>query len=185
MKIYQTNCDISDLEDSILQSIERFREKRPINLQFLIMDKVQSGVLDLIRKNLNPDKFECLIKWYLKKVGATDVVIPSKNSKKEGDVDVIATFEKIKAIIYVQAKYHKGGTETSSWALEQITKFTHSRDSLDDGYAKITWVVSSADGFTSECEEAAKTANVLLIDGGQLASMLIEAGISNINNAFK
>ena len=185
MKIYQTNSDISDLKANILQSIEMFRIKKPINLQSLIIDNVQSGVLELIKKHLNPDKFEYLIKWYFEKVGATDVIIPSKtkNANEKGDVDIIATFEKIKTIIFVQAKYHT--EETSSWALNQISEFKNSREAMDDGYSKIAWVVTSADKFSDECYDLAKNANVLLINGPQLVTMLIEAGISNINNAFK
>ncbi len=50
--------------------------------------------------------------------------------------DVIATFEKIKTIIFVQAKFHKG--KTSSWAIEQISDFMTSRAAMDDGYSKIS-----------------------------------------------
>lgn len=183
MKIRQTNSDISDLKDSITNAMEMYTAQRPINLESLIIENSQNLVHELIKQNLNDQKFEELIKWYFKNVGATDVFIPSKKSREEGDVDVIATFEKIKTIIFVQAKFHKG--KTSSWAIEQISDFMASRAAMDDGYSKISWVVSNADKFTTKCYEKAKLANVLLINGPQFAKMLIEAGVLNINEAFK
>jgi len=183
MKIFQTNSDISDLKDNITQAMEMFEAKQPINLESLIIENSQNLIHELIKQNLNDQKFEELIKWYFKNVGATDVFIPSKQSGKEGDADVIATFEKIKTIIFVLAKFHRG--KTSTWAIEQISDFLSSRAAMDDGYSKISWVVSNANKFTSECYEKAKLANVVLIDGLQFAKMLIEAGTLNINDAFK
>ena len=76
IKIYQTNCDISDLEKNIIQAIEMFKAKEPINLASLIIEKSQNLVHELIRAKLNDQKFEQLIKWYFYKVDATEVYIP-------------------------------------------------------------------------------------------------------------
>lgn len=79
----------------------------------------------IIDDRLTPDKFEQLVKWYLKQIGASDVYIPSKNEKGKNDgadADVIATFENLKVrLIYVQVKYHKGCT--SDWAIKQISEY--------------------------------------------------------------
>ncbi len=47
----------------------------------------------------------------MEKIGAEYSIIPAKNKpgKKDGaDADIIAEFENIKHIIYIQAKHHEG-----------------------------------------------------------------------------
>lgn len=184
MKIQNTNACISDLEQSIKTAIIAYNNKKPINLYSLIIETAKNEVLDIIKSQLNPDKFELLIQWYFRKIGASKVYIPAKNeSDKSGDADIIATFEPIKTIIYVQAKFHDG--ETNSWALEQINEYKEYKDSsMDDGFSKIAWVISSADSYSNDCEELAKNYKVQLVNGIQFATLLLEAGISNINEAF-
>ena len=59
-----------------------------------ILEKITPQVLKSLKSELNPDKFENLVKFYFEKNGATDVYIPAKNEKgKEGDADVVAIFE--------------------------------------------------------------------------------------------
>lgn len=186
MKIRQANGNISDLKENIEQAIEAFNLKEPINLHALIHKKAKEEVLLLIRSKLNADKFERLVQWYLKKAGATNVDIPPKNDpgKEAGDADIIGTFEPIKTIIYVQAKYHIGVTDI--FAFEQINDYKSSKQAIDDGYAIIRWVVSSADSFSEDCKkEAAANAHIILIDGPSFASMLLEIGISSLDDAFK
>jgi len=186
MKIRQTNADITDLKDSIEEALTAYKEKKPLNIYSQIVEKTSRQILDTIQSKLNPDKFERLVEWYFKRIGAT-AVIPSKNeSGKEGDADVVATFEFIKTIIYTQVKFHSRGTETDSWAIEQINdyKSQKDRDEIDNGYSKIAWVISSGDRFSDEAKDLAKTANIQLFDGKTFATMLLEAGIANLNGAI-
>lgn len=183
LKIRIVNSNINNIKDSVDYAIENYKLDKPINLHSLIIEHTKNEVLSLIRRKLNPEKFEKLIKWYLKKAGASNVEIPSSNIRdKEGDADIIATFEQIKTIIYVQAKYHDG--ETSKWALEQINEYKSAKEDTDDDYTKIAWVVSSADTYSEECQTSAKETGVVLIDGPTLATMLIGIGISSLDNAF-
>ncbi len=180
MKIRQTNANITDLKSNIEAAIKAYEKNEPINIYSKILKQTKETILNTIKKELNPDKFEKLIKWYFEKVGATEVYIPAKNeSDKEGDADVVATFDNIKVIIYAQVKFHGG--ETSDWAIEQIKDYRNNKESMDDGYSKVAWVVTSANKFTNECYEYAKENHVQLIDGSQFATMLIEAGIKNID----
>ena len=183
MKIRQTNADISDLYESIKKAISSCNENKPINLYSSILESNLESTFSIIKRELNPDKFERLISWYFKKSGSTDVYIPPKNkSDKEGDADVIATFEPIKTIIYVQAKFHRG--ETSSWALEQIRNYQDSKEKDDDGYSKISWVISTADSFSDECYSQAKMNKVQLIEGKEFTRMLLNIGISGLSDVF-
>lgn len=136
MKIRQTNGSINDLKKSIEKSIANYVENRPIHLHSIIVDKTANVVLDAIKTELNPDKFEKLVKTYFKTVGANDVTIPPKNARdKEGDADIVAVFENIKLIIYTQAKFHKG--KVNEYGINQILDYKTNKESIDDGYNKI------------------------------------------------
>lgn len=186
MKYRMTTVKISDLNDSIEKARKAHEAGKPINLHAQITAAAVAVIRDEVRGSLNPDKLERLVQWYLKRVGASDVYIPSKNeADKEGDADVIATFEPLRLIIYVQAKFHQG--ETSTWALDQINAYRNKKDrrentaDTDTEYSHIRWVVSTGDRFSEDCRRQAAETNVRLIDGERFAAMLLEAGIAGLD----
>lgn len=185
MKFRGTNIDCSDLRESIVAALDGFSKNRPINLHAQILDAGQEQVCKLLQQKLIPGKLEALICWYFKSLGASEVSIPAKNeSGKEGDGDIIATFEPLRTIYYVQAKHHTGNTD--HWAIEQITAYTDQKSatSTNDGYTHIPWVVSTAEGFSDEAVRLAAQHGVLLINGPELARMILETGISGLDSAF-
>ncbi|MFW5983084.1 MAG: restriction endonuclease [bacterium] len=180
MKIRQTNSSINDLNKSIEKSIANYIENRPIHLHSIIVEKTANLVLDAIKAELNPDKFEKLVRTYFKTIGANEVTIPSKNARdKEGDADIVAVFENIKLIIYIQAKFHKG--KVNEWGTNQILDYKTNKESIDDGYNKIAWVITSADTFNDEAEKIATENEIQLIDGLEFSKMLLNAGINLLN----
>lgn len=183
MKIRQTNADISDLAESINKIINA---DTPINLYASLIDTLAEKLLDIIKTQLNPDKFELLVKWYFNKIGATNTYRPAKNSsdKYDGaDADIVAEFEPLKIIFYVQAKLHDG--RTSQWAVEQISKYKNQHEFAAGDYFIIPWVISTADSFSNEAVVIAQNNNVRLIGGIEFAQMLIDSGITDINKAFE
>lgn len=185
MKIRQTNADITDLKMDVENVIEAFAEKKPLNFYAQAIDAMELNLLKTLQTKLNDTKLEKLIKWYLYKLGANEVSIPSKNEsgKKDGaDADVIATFEPLLTILYIQAKHHVG--ETSDWAVEQIAKYKEQKQDAEDEYTYLAWVVSTGDKFSDEAVNSAKVAGIRLINGRQLVKMLIDIGIDGINKAF-
>lgn len=183
MKVRQTNLEISDLEESIIKAINSFETNKPINLHGIMLDNFSKQTLNIIKKELNPDKLEKLIAWYFKRVGANSVSIPAKNDRdKEGDADVIASFDPINTTIYVQAKFHEN--ETSSWAVDQITQYKKYMESSNDDYSSLGWVISTADKFNEDSVNMAKANGIRLINGEDFCTMLLEAGIMNLNDAF-
>ena len=185
MKIRQTNANINDLQKNVEEALKAFKEKKPINIYAQIVEKVSLQILDTIHSVLNPDKFESLVKLYFQRIGATSVYIPPKNEReKEGDADVIATFEPLKTIIYTQVKFHED--ETSAWAIEQITDYKSKRDKdgLDDGYSKIAWAISSCTNFSEEALNMAKESKTQLIDGKTFVTMLLDVGIASLNGVI-
>ncbi len=182
MKIRRTNTDITDIKESVTKAIDLYTKEKPINLEKIIMGDIPNNVLSIITKELNPNKLENLVKKYLEKSGATEVQKPAKNEKnKAGDADVVATFEPIKTIIYVQVKFHEG--ETDEWALEQITNYRdYKKENEDDGYSKLAWVITTAEKFTDECYKKAEEENVQLINGEEFTQMILEVGLSNLGS---
>jgi hypothetical protein len=189
MKTHWTTSDISDLQDSVDRAIAAHRSNSPINLHTTLLEQHTQATLDAICRVLNPDKFEQLIKWYFEKVGA-QVEIPAKNKRdKEGDADIVAIFEPLKIIIYVQAKYHTG--ETDAWAVKQIKDYRDKKnaelkeaDIMDDGYLRIAWVVSTANKFSEKCISLANQNRVLLLNGKDFVRLLLNAGIEGLDTAF-
>ena len=185
MKYRMTNTHISDLEESVEKAITSFEKNKPINLYSDILEKISPHVLKSLESELNPDKFESLVKFYFEQNGATDVYIPPKNeSRKEGDADVIAIFEPIKIIIYAQVKFHDVKSDTNKWAVEQIKDYRNNKEAMDDDYTKIAWVITSANEFTEDCKLIAQEEKVHLIDGNRFAEMIIEAGILELNKTI-
>lgn len=181
MKMRSTNAGIPDLAENLHRAVEAFKADRPINLKAELLEKSIDTWQSVIRKELNPDKFERLVKWYFLQVGATEVVIPPKNHQdKSGDVDVTAVFESIRTIISTQVKFHQG--ETSDWAIQQIQDFAQSQESLSDGYNRQYWVVSTADTFSETALNLAKETNVQLICGKEFVGMLLNAGIGGLES---
>lgn len=180
MKIRQTNSSINDLKKSIEKSIKNYKENRPIHLHSIIVEKTANIILDTIKTKLNPNKFEKLVKVYFKTIGANEVTIPAKNEKdKKGDADIVAVFENIKLIIYIQAKFHKG--KVDEWGTNQILDYKTNKESIDDGYNKIAWVITSADTFNDEAEKIATENEIQLIDGLEFSKMILNAGINLLN----
>lgn len=185
MKVRQTNVWIDGLRDAVESALHAYKKNKPINIGNDIIEATTPKILDLIKTKITPDKFEHLVKYYFKRVGAHSVQIPAKNeADKQGDADVIAVFETIKTIIYIQVKHHDG--QTDEWAARQISEYVENKENeaQDDGYTRVMWVVSSADSFSDACVEMAKKEKVQLINGTEFTKMLIEAGVMNLSNVL-
>ena len=180
MKIRQTNADISELRGNLDEALGAYRKEVPLTLYDEAIEPTRGELLKAIHRSLNADKFEQLIGWYFKRLGAT-VSIPAKNQRdKEGDADVIASFDALKFTVYVQAKYHKG-TTTGQPAIEQITSYAEwaaERDCNEDTTAN--WVISSASIFDEASEKLARLEGVMLINGEEFAQMLLDAGLAGL-----
>lgn len=189
LKVRQTNVCINDLQDSVLKALDGFLSNKPIHFRNEINDVIPN-ICSIIQTKLNPDKFEYLVKWYFERIGASSVVIPPKNPSNKvdyEDVDVIATFDLLKTIYYVQAKHHDH-RRTDSWGADQISHLKELEsikdDRQDDGYTKVYWLLSSSELFTEECVNKAKETNVQLIDGNMFSSMLLDAGFLGVGDVL-
>ncbi len=182
MKIRQTTADITDLKESINKAIECYKQKKPLNIYSDIVNNTSKIILETIKNISNPNKLEEIVKWYFERINANTVDIPAKNSPhKVGDADVVATFEAINTIIYVQVKHHNNVENT--WAIQQIQAYKEQKDSVDDGYSKIGWVISLADRYNEDAINLAKENGIILVNGLEFAEMLLNVGIANLDMA--
>lgn len=188
LKMRQTNGSIDDIKQSVKETIKALDEKKPINFYDNSIDNLVPLLQERLDKDLNPDKFELLVKRYMEKLGANAFISPKNQAGKEdyADADVIAYFDNINVAILIQAKHHK--SETDGWAVEQIKKYKEQLESpdypLDDGvngYTYILWVISTCSGYTEEAKKLAKDNNVKLINGKDFAKMILQQGLQNID----
>lgn len=180
MKIRQTNADITDICDSVINAIAAFRQNKPINIKERIMEKSAPEILNLIKQLADDTKFEELVGHYLKSIGADDIITPSKNGSAtdKGDADKIAVFENIKTIIMVQIKKHEGITD--QWAIQQIKTF---RENLhyDDDYSTQMWIISTCDDYSEEAKKEAESVGVRLINGIEFCKMILNTGLKGLD----
>lgn len=175
MKIRQTNACIDDIAGSIRNAILAFRDNKPVDLKESILESTVQTVLDQIRNLLNDTKFETLVEYYLKSIGANRVETPWKGESPsgEGDADRVAYFDQLGFAIMVQVKKHFD--KTDDWAVSQIKAYGKNHHFGE--YATSLWVISSADGFSEEAVKLAAEENIRLIDGPRFARMILEAGL--------
>lgn len=184
MKMRHPNGMINDIKDSIEESIQNCITDNPINLHFIIQNEVSNNVLDIIKSKLNPDKFEILVKKYFETIGADNVYIPAKNeSGKQGDADIVAVFEKLRLIIYAQAKFQSG--EIDDWGINQIIDYKNDKELKVDGYNQIAWVVTTADKFNENAVKTATKNSLQLVNGIEFSKMLLDAGLSSLSDFSK
>lgn len=178
MKIRQTNAEITDIKESVEYARNAYEKKKPINLKEQIVDETAPKLLDLIDKLTNDIKFENLVEWYLKSLGAR-VETPSKNESKteDGDADKVGYFENIKTAIMVQVKKHEGTTD--DWAVQQIKAFKANHNYGD--YHTQMWVISSCRTFSDQAKNMAEAEGIRLIDGIEFAKMILDAGLEGMS----
>lgn len=180
MKTRNTNADISDLKRNLEEALEAYKNNQPLNFRSDAMKCLAPKLLKMICDRLNSKKFELLLKSYFERIGANNVSIPPRNQKgREGDADIIASFDRIRVTIYIQAKLHGPNTRTNEWAVKQIVDYKDWKKRVGNRSDEhnLCWVVSTCDDFTEECKQIARANGVVLINGIEFAEMLLDAGI--------
>ena len=116
---------------------------------------------------------------YMKKIGATSVLIPTSENDDNDEADVIAQFSKLKVRFYVHIRSREDYTD--AWAFRQILNYDEQHKACFDaklGITNIPWVITAANGFNKEgIKLEAQKRHVRLINGKEFANMLTEAGM--------
>ena len=167
MKCRQTNLCIDDLKEEV----DSARERIKLNL----VDEVSDKLIEKLREHGRPESLESFVAAVFENMGAEVEILPKYYRGKCGDCDVEATFPALHLVVSVQCKRHDGETDDG---VQQIFEYaTRKPHNESDGWTHCKWVVSTADRFSREAENAAKTKNVRLIAGKEFARMLLNAGI--------
>ena len=167
MKCRQTNLCIDDLKDEVDSASKRIE----LNLVHDVSDKL----LEKLREHGSPESLEEFVASVFESMGAEVEILPKYYRGKSGDCDVEATFPALHLVVSVQCKRHDGQTDNG---VKQISEYAaRKRHDESEGWSHWRWVVSTADRFSYEAEEAAKAKNVRLIAGKEFARMLLNAGI--------
>lgn len=181
MKIRQSTANIGDISESVEVAITT---KQPISLHDYILDKASDHALSALKQRLSPDNLEKVVRWYMIKMGASRSYIPAKNeSGKENyaDADVIAEFDDLGLVFYIQVKKHTG--KTNEWSVHQISEYQQQMQDGSNDYTYVSWVISTAE-FSELAKEDAKSKGVRLISGDDLVKMLLNCGIEDIDKAL-
>lgn len=190
MKLRQTTADISDLANSVE---EARNAEGPVTLHDPLIEAVTEKAREIIDRRITPDNLEHLLCWYMEAKGASRVFIPAKNEsgKANGaDADVVAEFDDLGIIFYIQAKKHAADSETNSWAVTQIAEYKKQKEDdrkqkegEESGYTYIPWVVTTGK-FSENTQSFAQKENVRLIDGDGFIQMLLDCGIAHVDSAL-
>lgn len=185
LKVRQTTLPMrADLGESVEAAIKNASAGKKIAFYPQAIDKVKELLGEALDEINTDDKLEKLVLEYFKCLGA-DAYIPPKNNpeiENYADSDVVATFEDLKTIYYVQVKKHYKDSETSDWSVQQIDEYRRQKtdeSQIDDGYSKIAWVISTANDFTKEAKNHATESNIRLTNRAEFSTMLLNAGLGN------
>ena len=182
MKIRQTNASIDDLANEIEAAL---LAKAPISVHDTLTDALRDSFHSTLMRAVTPDQMEHVVKWYMEKKGADTVTIPAKNQsgKENGaDADIIAEFNDLGIIFFIQVKKHDGTTD--EWAVHQIHEYEQQFSDTTDDYTYVSWVISTAE-FSETAVLESKKLSVRLIDGHAFTQMLLDCGINDIDKAAK
>lgn len=178
MKNRGTNACLSEeVAREVDTAVTDWMHNKPINLKSEIENTVAEPILGLIRNLLQDMKFESLVEWYLKEIGAV-VEKPAKNScqTQDGDADLIAHFDAIETTVMVRVKKHEG--HTGDWAVSQIASYAEKGGIKD--FMNQMWVVSTCEDYSDEAKQIAEEKGVRLITGLDFAKMILSVGIKSL-----
>lgn len=174
MKCWQTTLNISDLGEDVDEALKRYQENNPFSMAYEMTKKCH----DVLDQQVTPYQFECMIRDYFVRNGASADVLSRNYRDKNGDCDVEAVFPTLRLTISVQVKKHIG--ETDDWAVRQVVDYDKSR-CREDGWTYANWVVTLASDFTAEAKALAKEYGVVLVNGEQCCRMLLSKGFEAFN----
>ncbi len=195
LKFRGTNLVFNDedkkLIDNMIQSIEN---KTPID----DFSETKKSILKEINQyitSIGHDKFERLVVAYLKHIGADKVVIPPKNQNgnndARADIDVKAAFNKLGIVIYVQAKCHKGTSDTTG--IQQLLAYESEEDSDFIQLVPVKWFITSGELVNNYedllpekyKDKADELKYIKIINGTDFAELLFDSGFVFDSKIYK
>lgn len=182
MKVYQTCADALDLVPDIQDALSHAGNKsRPAFSTDLRARLVSETLKEIGAGRMDSFAFENLIASVLQSMGGTEVKrIPRKNDK---GADVVATFSVAQTFDFklaVQAKHFQPKPPVSPDVIDQLVT------GMEAEGADIGWVVTSgtfSSEATAHCDDVMeqKGYRIELIDGEQLAELVVDRGLRSVD----
>ncbi len=178
MKTWSTSARAGDLIGEIEKCLELVENGQSPTFQSDLHTRLVKDTLDELREGRLSDRdFEDLLASLLKKLGAESAEVRAR--KKDKGADVLATFriaEAFEIIVAVQAKHWGDNSPVGPGVVEQLIR------GIEAEYARLGMVITSGT-ISEEAERAAEEyyensgIGIVLIDGEQLAKLILEYGI--------
>lgn len=167
---YEAIVDLLDYVDG--SSGDRPLERSPLGRFPADLTSAVLNVLRDKRAHLSDWRAEAIVAGLFRRLGASDVRIPPR--RVDVGADVVANFEQLGLKIVAQVKYHTDPQwKTSEGALQQLM------NGMDAESADVGWLITWGEfPFDKDQGDAlAEGRNIRLIDGRELAGLLVEAGL--------
>lgn len=178
MKIRQTCADATDLAEEIQDALNVAAggEKRNfgIDLRSRLVEQARS---EITSGRMDSFGFERLLATLLRSLGATEVRIVARSQDK--GADIIATFSLAGTFNFrlaVQAKHYRADPPVGPQVIDQLVS------GMEAEQASLGWVATSGSFAPEALERKAQYEEqsgfqIELIDGDQLAAMIVEGGL--------
>lgn len=179
LKFQGTDNNLTPIGQEVEEAIKRHRDNSPLILKNVIVDTTCHVVLEKLQSISSDSAFEKVTKYYLERLGATNVMIPAKPllSKEQGDADVIAVFEALQIKVIVQVKHYLKAIDA-----EAVKQILASKSFYEDStYTVIPWVVAACDTYTEGAQNLAEENGVRLITGSEFARLLLDVGFGTLD----
>jgi len=178
MKAYQTCVYAEDLVDEIQELLKLSAEgNKPTFHEDLRQRLIEQVILEINSGRIESNGFERLIGSLLESMGAKDIQIRHGIYDKGADIICnLNILNKFNFILGVQAKHYTPEPPVERGAIEQLVSGMVAES------ADLGWVVTSgtysndAKSYANQMREEGY--NIQLIDGEELATMIIESGLS-------
>jgi predicted Mrr-cat superfamily restriction endonuclease len=178
MKIRQTCADATDLIDEIQDALNVAAggEERNfgIDLRSRLIEQARS---EITSGRMDSFGFEKLLATLLRSLGASDVRIVARSQDK--GADIVAVFSLANTFNFrlaVQAKHYRPDPPVGANVIDQLVA------GMDAEQASLGWVATSGSFSPEAVERKARVEEergfqIELIDGDQLAAMIVEGGL--------
>ena len=172
MKILGVSANAYDLVDDIRSILENIAAGIETTFAEQLTEKLAVAALEQMRRGfMNERKFEKLVELILKRLGATTTLTPRAQDK--GD-DVVGSFKHLGLTLVAQVKYHTDPNwETDKDAVQQVVH------GIEKHQADVGWVVTCG-RFSENAKQAVTAKPIRLIEGDELAKMVVAFGVEHI-----
>lgn len=179
LKYYGTLINITDLKQHLETALDNAQAGGALSFQEQAFESAVNQIETLLtapETNMDPRRFEILVCELLKKMGASAEIQPKNRFAQGADIDIEAVFVDLGLTIYVQAKYHKNVTD--EYPIKQLIEAIKSLgDDVPEQF--VAWAVTSGQ-FSPNIMDMAQNNRIRLVDGHELAEMIVRHGISNL-----